>query len=81
MMSHLNVGYGADLTILELAHTIADVVGYEGDIRFDSAKPDGTPRKLLDSGRLHQMGWRAQVSIQEGLTKTYEAFQATIQAS
>ena len=78
MMSHINVGYGEDLTILELAQTIAGVIGYAGEICFDATKPDGTPRKLLDSGRLHHMGWRAQVSIKDGLKKTYEAFQETI---
>jgi len=78
MMSHINVGYGEDLTILELAQTIAGVIGYAGEICFDATKPDGTPRKLLDSGRLHHMGWRAQVSIKDGLKKTYEVFQETI---
>jgi GDP-L-fucose synthase len=80
MMSHINVGYGEDLTILELAQTIAAVIGYAGEICFDATKPDGTPRKLLDSGRLHHMGWRAQVSIKDGLKKTYEAFQETIKS-
>jgi len=80
MMSHINVGYGEDLTILELAQTIAGVIGYAGEICFDATKPDGTPRKLLDSGRLHHMGWRAQVSIKDGLKKTYEAFQETIKS-
>ncbi|ECG5497466.1 NAD-dependent epimerase/dehydratase family protein, partial [Salmonella enterica subsp. enterica serovar Poona] len=57
MLSHINVGTGVDCTIRELAQTIAKVVGYQGRVVFDAAKPDGTPRKLLDVTRLHQLGW------------------------
>ena len=71
----VNIGSGIEVTIEELARTIADVVGYEGTVRFDPTKPDGTPRKLMDSGKLHAMGWTHKVSLREGLTRAYEAFQ------
>jgi GDP-L-fucose synthase len=68
----VNVGCGEDQTILELARTVADVVGYPGSLRFDTSKPDGTPRKLLDVSRITAMGWKAQVPLREGLARTYE---------
>ena len=68
MQSHINVGSGDDITINELALTIAKVIGYEGAIQFDPAKPDGTPRKLMDSTLLNNLGWHACVSLEEGLT-------------
>jgi GDP-L-fucose synthase len=74
MQSHLNVGSGTDITIAELARYIADVVGYEGRIDFDSEKPDGTPRKLMDSSRLRGLGWRPEVSIQVGLRQAYKDY-------
>jgi GDP-L-fucose synthase len=74
MMSHINVGTGEDVAISELAETIADVVGFRGEIRFDPTKPDGTPRKLLDVSRLHRLGWQHQISLQDGLRRTYEWF-------
>ena len=67
----INVGVGEDLTIAELADTIRDVVGYRGRIEYDSSKPDGTPRKLLDVSKLHGLGWRARVSLRDGLRTTY----------
>jgi GDP-L-fucose synthase len=67
----INVGTGTDLTIAELAETIADVVGYRGRIVFDPSKPDGTPRKLLDVGRLTALGWRAKIGLREGIVGTY----------
>jgi GDP-L-fucose synthase len=67
----INIGVGEDLTIRELAETIARVVGYEGKITFDPSKPDGTPRKLLDVSRLRALGWRARVSLREGLQNTH----------
>ncbi|NJD31275.1 MAG: GDP-L-fucose synthase [Gammaproteobacteria bacterium] len=67
----VNVGCGNDLTIRELAETVAKVVGFEGTLRFDTSKPDGTPRKLLDVSRLSAMGWKAQVPLPEGLASTY----------
>ena len=70
----VNVGFGVDLTIRELAKTIQDVVGYDGDIIFDTTKPDGTPRKLLDVSRLHNKGWNASTHLREGLSQTYNEF-------
>lgn len=74
MLSHINVGYGSDVSIAEVAQTIAQVVGYTGAISFDICKPDGTPRKLMDSSRINALGWRAQVSLQTGLELAYEDF-------
>jgi len=69
--THVNVGWGEDLTIAELAQTIADVVGYKGTFRFDASKPDGAPRKLLDTGKLEAMGWRPRIRLKEGLADAY----------
>lgn len=69
---HINVGAGKDISIAELAVLIADVVGYGGEIRFDSSKPDGTPRKLLDVSRINRLGWAAKTLLREGLAQTYE---------
>jgi GDP-L-fucose synthase len=77
MLSHINVGTGVDLTIRELAETIGRVVGYRGRIEFDASKPDGTPRKLMDVSRLHALGWRARVGLEEGLAIAYRDFLAT----
>jgi GDP-L-fucose synthase len=70
----INVGVGADQTIAELAHLIGEVVEFQGELAFDLSKPDGTPRKLLDVTRLHQLGWRARTALREGLEKTYAWF-------
>jgi len=74
MQSHINVGYGSDITIAELAQTVGQVVGYQGRIELDSSKPDGAPRKLMDSSRLKSLGWQAKVSLQDGLTLAYQDF-------
>ncbi len=74
MLSHINVGTGVDCTIRELAQTIAQVVGYKGRVVFDAGKPDGTPRKLLDVTRLHQLGWYHEISLEAGLASTYQWF-------
>ena len=74
MLSHINVGAGHDLTIADLAKTIGKVVGYEGKIEFDITKPDGSPRKLMDSTRLNKLGWQAKVNLEEGLTSAYQDF-------
>src|SRR5688572_1727703 len=68
----LNVGWGEDLSIRELAHQVKATVGYDGGIEFDASKPDGTPRKLLDTSRLRALGWHPRVRLEEGLRKTYE---------
>jgi GDP-L-fucose synthase len=67
----INVGTGYDISITELAHLIEEVVGYRGSIRYDSSKPDGTPRKLLDVTRIHALGWKARISLLEGIEQTY----------
>ncbi|MEH0015687.1 GDP-L-fucose synthase [Citrobacter portucalensis] len=74
MLSHINVGTGVDCTIRELAQTIAQAVGYKGRVVFDASKPDGTPRKLLDVTRLHQVGWYHEISLEAGLASTYQWF-------
>lgn len=74
MLSHINVGTGNDCTIKELTETVAKVVGYKGEIQWDTSKPDGTPRKLMDVSRLERLGWKAKVSLEVGLTKTYAWF-------
>ncbi|MBL0711391.1 MAG: GDP-L-fucose synthase [Colwellia sp.] len=76
MLSHINVGTGVDCTIRELVETVAKVVGFKGAIAFDSSKPDGAPRKLMDVSRLKSLGWQYQVSLEQGLTETYEWFLA-----
>ena len=73
-LSHINVGYGSDVTIAELAATVARVVGYAGRISCDASKPDGAPRKLMDSTRLNAMGWHAKVSLETGLHQAYSDF-------
>ena len=74
MSSHINVGTGKDCTIRELANTIARAVGYQGDILWDTSKPDGTPRKLLDVGLLKRLGWQYSVELDEGIECTYQWF-------
>jgi GDP-L-fucose synthase len=76
MLSHINVGTGEDITIRELAETMARVTGFEGRILFDTTKPDGAPRKLLDVSRLSDMGWNASIGLEEGLASTYQWFLA-----
>lgn len=74
MESHINVGSGEDCTIAELALTLADVVGFSGRVVFDTTKPDGTPRKLLNVGKLKSLGWQASISLKAGLADTYAWF-------
>jgi GDP-L-fucose synthase len=71
MLSHINIGSGHELSIKDLALLVKEVVGYKGEIIFDKSKPNGTMRKLLDSSKLHGMGWKAKIDIKSGLTKTY----------
>jgi GDP-L-fucose synthase len=73
-LSHINVGTGVDCTIAELAETIKKVVGFKGQLQFDTSKPDGTPRKLLDVSRMTELGWQAQIDLESGLKKTYQWF-------
>jgi GDP-L-fucose synthase len=74
MQSHINVGFGDDITIKELALAVGKTVGYQGAIDFDTSKPDGSPRKLMDSRRLNALGWRAKVSLDAGLAAAYQDF-------
>jgi GDP-L-fucose synthase len=74
---HVNVGVGEDVTIAELASLIADVVGYSGELEWDSSKPDGTPRKLLDVQRMKSLGWEPAIGLREGIESTYEEYRAT----
>lgn len=74
MLSQINVGYGDDITIGELAEKVSQTIGYEGHIIYDSSKPDGTPRKLMDSSRLNALGWKPQVDLDAGLKIAYQDF-------
>ncbi len=74
MLSHINVGFGSDISIKELAQTISDVVGFRGYLEFDPSKPDGSPRKLMDSSRLNTLGWSAKVALVDGLKMAYQDF-------
>lgn len=74
MLSHINVGTGVDCTIRELVETVAKVVGFEGEIKFDTTKPDGTPRKLMNVDRLKSMGWKYSISLEDGLALAYKWF-------
>ena len=74
MQSHINVGFGSDITIAELAGAVAKATGYQGKIGFDPSKPDGAPRKWMDSSRLNKLGWKAQINIVTGLDSTYKQF-------
>jgi GDP-L-fucose synthase len=77
--SHINVGMGEDISIGELAKTLRKVIGFAGEIEFDSSKPDGSPRKLMDSSRLNSLGWSPRFSLEEGLHKTYNEFKKLTQ--
>ncbi len=81
MQSHLNVGFGSDVTIAQLATTIAKVIGYSGTIEFDATKPDGTPRKWMSSERLKDLGWSASMHLEEGLQHAYGEFCKTNSAA
>ncbi|NEX22708.1 GDP-L-fucose synthase [Thiorhodococcus mannitoliphagus] len=74
MLSHINIGAGTDVSIRELAETIAEIVGFEGELRYDTSKPDGTPQKLMDVSRLKALGWQARTGLREGLQQTYAWF-------
>ena len=76
MSSHINIGSGEDQSIAELAQLVSDVVGYRGKIQYDTSKPDGTPRKLLDISRIRQLGWMPRVPLREGIAKAYEDFRS-----
>lgn len=82
-MEHVNVGFGEDISIIELTQLVAAIVGYDGAINCDTAKPDGTPRKLMSSEKIHNLGWRPSITLRDGLAATYKWFlenKATIEA-
>ena len=72
----LNVGVGEDLRILDLANLVKEVVGFQGELQFDSSKPDGTPRKLLDVSRIHALGWKAKIPLRKGIEETYRWYRS-----
>ena len=74
MQSHINVGYGSDIAIGDVAKTIARVIGFTGAIDFDPSKPDGSPKKLMDSSRINALGWHAKVDLEAGLRAAYTDF-------
>jgi GDP-L-fucose synthase len=69
---HLNIGSGSEISILELTNLVKDIVGYDGEIVWDTSRPDGTPRKIMDSSKINKMGWNASISLRDGLFKTYK---------
>jgi len=71
---HINIGSGKDVSIKELAKILKEIIGYLGDFDWDKSKPDGMPRKLMDSTKIHNLGWNSKISLEEGLTKTYRWF-------
>jgi GDP-L-fucose synthase len=70
----VNIGTGEDLSIMEMAHLIKDISGYQGDLVFDTSKPDGTMRKLMDVSRINALGWKYRINLREGLESTYKEF-------
>jgi GDP-L-fucose synthase len=74
----INVGTGKDCSIYDLAMIIKGIVGYEGDVIFDSSKPDGTPRKLMDVSKLNALGWRSSISLEEGIRTVYEDYKLNL---
>jgi GDP-L-fucose synthase len=78
---HLNVGTGTDVTIRELAETVKRVVGFDGELAWDTTKPDGTPRKVMDVSRINALGWRAQVNLETGLKRTYDWYLLNLDAT
>lgn len=80
MLSHINVGTGSDISILELATLVGEITGFKGQILTDPTKPDGTPRKLLDVSRLNNMGWKAKITLKDGIEETYDWFLKHIDA-
>jgi GDP-L-fucose synthase len=75
----INIGTGQDVTIRELAEIVARVLGYKGTLVFDATKPDGTPRKLMDVGRLHRLGWQHTTSLEQGIQLTWDEVRGTLQ--
>jgi len=76
----INVGTGKDVTIRELAEQVCDLLGFKGELVFDTSRPDGTPQKLLDVSRMHQLGWQPRTTLAEGIARTYEAVRPQLEA-
>ena len=72
--AHINIGSEKEVTIKELAETVKEVVGFAGDLEWDTSKPDGTPRKLMDSSRINALGWKPQMELREGIARAYADF-------
>jgi GDP-L-fucose synthase len=70
----MNIGYGSDISIFDLAKTIAKVVGYQGEIKLDASKPNGTPKKLMDSTKINSLGWKPKIGLKEGISLAYQDF-------
>ena len=70
----LNIGSGEDLTIRDLSHLVSEIVEYKGDIIWDTSKPDGTPRKLLDISKISRLGWKPKISLEDGIRSTYQYY-------
>jgi GDP-L-fucose synthase len=77
----INIGYGEDISIGDLAHLISDIIGFSGEIQFDTSKPDGTPRKLLDSRKINSLGWKPRTALKDGIARTYEWYKKSLEAS
>ena len=75
----VNIGTGVDVTIKELAETVRKIIGYDGEIRWDLSKPDGTPRKLMDVSKLHQLGWKHHIDLADGIRLAYQDFLANVE--
>lgn len=78
--THINIGYGSDVSIQELAESIREIVGFSGGLVFDTSKPDGTPRKLMDSSKIHALGWKPSVSLEEGIARVYRHYTSDFKA-
>ena len=78
MQSHINVGTGKDIEISKLAKLVADIVGFNGDLKFNTNKPDGTMRKVLDVSKIHSLGWKHSIEIEEGIKDTYEWYKTSV---
>jgi GDP-L-fucose synthase len=77
----INIGYGEDISIGDLAHLISDIIGFSGEIQFDTSKPDGTPRKLLDSRKINSLGWKPRTALKDGIARTYEWYKKSLETS
>jgi len=77
-IAHINVGTGKDIEISKLAKLVADIVGFNGDLKFNTNKPDGTMRKVLDVSKIHSLGWKHSIEIEEGIKDTYEWYKTSV---